>query len=136
MRTPAWDEVREFLRHDRWTPDKQRSSDHDYFEKTLPDGEILITKVSRSSNKTMSAGRFKAILADQLRINEAQFWNVLRAKEPAARPPEAPEAGPPSLPVWLVRELERGGVTAAEIEALDEPSALAVAMEIPSRPGE
>ena len=68
MKTPTWDEVREFLQHDRWTADRKRSTDHDYFTKTLPDGEILITKVSRSSEKTMSPGRFKAILSDQLRL--------------------------------------------------------------------
>jgi len=86
LKTLTWDEVREFLQHDRWTADRKRSTDHDYFTKTLPDGEILITKVSRSSQTTMSPGRFKAILSDQLRLGEAQFWEVLRTKTPSMRP--------------------------------------------------
>lgn len=99
MRTPDWDQVREFLRHDQRVADKQRSTDHDYFEKTLAAGEVLITKVSRSGQKTMSPGRFKAILSDQLRINEAESWNVLRLKSPATRPSPEPEPEPESLPL-------------------------------------
>ena len=134
MRTPDWDQVREFLRYDRWSPDKPRSTDHDYFEKTLPDGEILTTKVSRSGKKTMSAGRFKAILSDQLHISEQQFWEVLRTRKPAVRPAPEPEPEPPSLPLWLVRELERSGVPASQIEQLDERHARELLAEIRSRP--
>jgi len=134
LRTPTWDEVREFLQHDRWTSDRRRSTDHDYFTKTLPDGEILITKISRSTQKTMSPGRFKAILSDQLRVGEAQFWEVLRTKTSAARPAPAPEPEPASLPLWLAHELERCGVTPTEIEKLDEPRAKALLAEIRSRP--
>ena len=120
MRTPDWDEVREFLKHDLWAPDTPRSTDHDYFIKTLQDGEILITKVSRSGGRTMSAGRFKAILADQLRVNEAQFCEVLRTKKPANRPAPEPEPEPVSLPLWLAYELQRRGISAAAIGMLDE----------------
>lgn len=51
MRTPTWDEFREFLRHDDW--DEDRSTGHDFFEKTLPDGEILRTRASRSLQLSM-----------------------------------------------------------------------------------
>lgn len=134
MKTPTWDEVREFLQHDRWQADRKRSTDHDYFTKTLPDGEILITRVSRSTQKTMSPGRFKAILSDQLRLGEAQFWEVLRTKTPARRPAPAPEPEPASLPLWLARELERAGITPREIESLDQSQAKALLAEIRSRP--
>lgn len=134
MRTPAWDEVREFLQHDRWTSDRRRSTDHDYFTKTLPDGEILITKISRSGQKAMSGGRFKAILSDQLGISEPQFWEVLRTKRPATRPVPAPEPEPVSLPLWLAHELERCGISPKELEKLDEPHAKALLAEVRSRP--
>jgi hypothetical protein len=138
LRTPTWDEApagefREFLRYDGWMPDKPRSTDHDYFIKTLPDGEILITKVSRSGQKTMSAGRFKAILSDQLRVAEADFWEAIRTKQPAPRPAPVPEPEPRSLPLWLARELERSGVAPAEIERLDEARARTLLNEIRSR---
>ena len=60
VRTPTWDEFREFLRHDDWEAD--RATGHDFFEKTLPDGEILRTHASRSGSKTSSPGSFQGDL--------------------------------------------------------------------------
>lgn len=134
MRTHDWDDVREFLRHDQWTADIERSTDHDYFEKTLVTGEVLTTKVSRSGKKTMSPGRFKAILSDQLRLNEAEFWNVLRLKEPAPRPSLEPESEPESLPLRLVQQLERSGVRPEDIAGLSTEEAIALLAELRSRP--
>jgi hypothetical protein len=119
LRTPTWDEIREFLRHDDW--DEDRATGHGFFEETLPDGEILRTHASRSGSKTMNPGRFKAILSDQLRLGEAEFWDVLRTKSPAPRPSSAPEPEPRSLPLWLALALEREvGLTREQIAELDE----------------
>jgi len=135
VRTPTWDEFREFLKYDGWEPD--RGTGHDHFEKTLPDGEILRTHASRAGSKSMSPGRFKAILADQLRLNEAEFWEVLRTRSPAQRPSSAPELAPESLPLWLARALEREvGLSRAEIAGLDEDAARQTLNEARSRPGE
>jgi len=134
LRTPSWDEFREFLKHDDWEED--RATGHDFFEKTLPDGEILRTHASRSGPKTMSPGRFKAILADQLRLGEAEFWDVLRTKTPALRPSPAPEPAPRSLPLWLAQALAREvGLTREEIAALDEIEARRQLDKARSRPG-
>ncbi len=133
MRTPTWDEFREFLKHDDWEPD--RATGHDHFEKSLPDGEILRTRASRAGSKTMSPGRFKAMLADQLRISEAEFWEVLRSKSPATRPSPAPEPASKSLPLWLAIALEREvGLTREQISKLDEAEALLALKEARSRP--
>lgn len=133
MKTPDWDEIREFLRYDGWRED--RSTGHDFFEKVLADGEILITHVSRSGPKTLSPGRFKAILTDQLRVNEAEFWEVLRTKRPALRPSAAPEPPPAGLPLWLARALEReAGLTRDQIAQLDEQTARDLINEVRSRP--
>lgn len=133
MKTPTWDEFREFLRHDDWEED--RATGHDFFEKTLSDGEILRTHASRSGSKTMSPGRFKAILADQLRLNETEFWEVLRIREPAQRPSPAPEPAPRSLPLWLAQALEREvGLTREQIAELDEVEARRQLHEARSRP--
>jgi hypothetical protein len=120
--------------YDRWQHDADRSTDHDYFEKTLAGGEILITKVSRSGKKTMSPGRFSAILSDQLRVSAAQFWDVIRLKKPAERPSPEPESAPVSLSLWLAQQLERAGVKAEAIEGLDDDAARALLNEIRSRP--
>ncbi|MGH2467378.1 MAG: hypothetical protein ACRDGL_06575, partial [Candidatus Limnocylindrales bacterium] len=108
-----------FLRHDGW--DEDRATGHDFFEKTLADGEILRTHASRSGLKTMSPGRFRAILSDQLRLSQAEFWDVLRTGRPARRPSPAPEPAPRSLPLWLAQAIEREvGLTREEIAELDE----------------
>jgi len=128
VRTPTWNEFREFLKYDDWEPD--RATGHDHFEKALPDGEILRTRASRAGSKTMSPGRFKAILADQLRISEAEF----RAKSQATRPSPAPEPAPKSLPLWLARALERElGLSREQIAELDEEAALLTLNEVRSR---
>lgn len=133
MRTPSWDEILEFLRSDRWTD--ARATGHDFYEKTLPDGEILQTHASRSGSKTMSPGRFKAILSDQLRVSEAEFWDVLRTGRPAPRPSAAPEPPPASLPHWLAAALEREvGLRPEEIGRLDEAEARSRLDEQRSRP--
>lgn len=133
MRTPTWDEFREFLRHDDWEED--RATGHDFFEKTLPDGEILRTHASRSGSTTMSPGRFKTPLSDQLQLIEADFWDVLRTKGPAPRGSPAPEPAPRSLPLWLAQASEREvGLTRERIAELDEGEARQRLDEARSRP--
>jgi hypothetical protein len=157
VRTPSWDEFREFLKHDDW--DEDRATGHDFFEKSLTDGEILRTHASRSGSKTMSpsiaipirsswpgdfsgtfaphrfTGRFKAILSDQLRLSEAEFWEVLRTRTPAPRPSPAPEPAPTSLPLWLAQAVEREvGLTREQIAELDEIDARQRLDEARSRP--
>jgi hypothetical protein len=133
VKTPTWDEILEFPRLDRWT--QVRATGHDFFEKTLPDGEILQTHASRSGNKSMSPGRFKAILADQLRVSESEFWDVLRSGKPAPRPSLTPEPPPSSIPAWLASALEREvGLTQTEIAQLDEAAARSMLHELRSRP--
>ncbi len=133
MRTPTWDEFREFLKHDGWEED--RATGHDFFATTLPDGEILRTHASRSGSKAMSPGRFKAILSDQLRLSEAEFWEVLRTKSPAPRPSPAPEPAPRSLPLWLAGALEREvGLARERITELDEEEARRLLVEARSKP--
>lgn len=133
MKTPTWDEVFDFLRYDGWR--HIRSTDHEFYEKALPDGEILRTHASRSGSKAMSPGRFKAILADQLHVNEDAFWTVLRTTQPAPRPSPGPDPAPASLPLWLAAVLEREGApTRLEIAELDEATAMARLTEIRSRP--
>jgi hypothetical protein len=133
VKTPTWDEILAFLRADRWEPD--RSTGHDFFEKTLPNGEILQTHASRSGSKTISPGRFKAILSDQLKVSEVEFWNVLRTGRPATRPSLAPETPPASLPLWLALALEvEVGLRPEQIAGLDEVGALALLVRARSEP--
>ena len=109
---------------------------HDFFEKVLPDGEILRTHASRSGGKTISPGRFKAILSDQLRVSEAEFWEVLRTRKPATRPSPAQEPTP-SLPLWIAQALEREvGLSREQIAELDENEARRLLDDTRSQPRE
>ena len=85
MRTPTFDEIEGFLRIDGWSQD--RSTGHDFYEKVLPDGETLRSHTSFAGKKTTSPGRFKTILADQLKVSEAEFWEALRTRK-AVEPPQ------------------------------------------------
>jgi hypothetical protein len=135
VKTPSWDEILEFLKLDRWT--EVRSTGHDFFEKVLPNGEILHTHSSRSGAKTVSPGRFKAILSDQLRVSEAEFWETLRTGKPAGRPSPSPELPPASLPMWIVEALVREvGLTPGQIGGLGESEARALIDDVRSRPRE
>ena len=83
----------------------------------------------------MSPGRFKAILSDQLRLSEAEFWEVLRTRTPAPRPSPAPEPAPRSLPLWLAQALEREvGLTRNAIAELGEDEARRLLVESRSKP--
>lgn len=105
MRTPSFDEMRRFLEADGWSV--RRRTGHEFYEKILHDGQILETRVSWSGRKTMSPGRFMAILSDQLKVTQQQFWEVLLTGTPATRPSPSLEPGPASLPKWLDRSLRR-----------------------------
>lgn len=83
MRTPTWAQIERFCRIDGWH--EVRRSDHVFYEKVLPDGIVLRTHRSFSSRKTMSPGRFKAILRYQLRVTEAQFWEALDTRSAVDR---------------------------------------------------
>jgi len=83
----------------------------------------------------MSPGRFKAILSDQLRLSEGEFWDVLRTKTPAMRPSPTPEPAPRSLPLWLAQALEgEVGLTREQIAVLEEIDARQRLDEARSRP--
>ncbi len=103
MRTPTWGEIERFCRIDGWR--ESRRTDHAFFEKVLADGTVLRTHRSFAGGKTMSPGRFKAILRNQLRVSEDDFWAALEAGEPVARPSERPEEEA-TLPAYLVRVLK------------------------------
>lgn len=83
MRTPTWAQIERFCRIDGWH--EVRRNDHVFYEKVLAEGVVLRTHRSFSSRKTMSPGRFKAILRYQLRVTEEQFWLALDTRRAVDR---------------------------------------------------
>lgn len=83
MRTPTWAQVERFCRIDGWR--EVRRGGHVFYEKVLENGVVLRTHRSLSSHKTMSPGRFKAILRYQLGVTEEELWQTLATRQTADR---------------------------------------------------
>jgi hypothetical protein len=126
-----------FCRIDGWEEvDQGRSPDHRYYRLVLDDGSVLETRVSHSSRKTMSPGRWKAILRDQLQVSDDDFWTALRTKEAVRRPGAPPaEEEIKQVPAWVVAVLSsRLGMAPADIARLGRDRAIQLAQETWSRP--
>ncbi len=118
-----------YLERDGWIKEdsrsrgRRRTGDHRRYAKHLPDGTILRTKVPHALGDEIGTDLFKHILRDQLRVDEAQFWTVVRGRgQPAS------DASPPSsatVPAWLVqRLLFTVGLPEAEVRDLTPERAL------------
>ncbi|MHB1576874.1 MAG: cytotoxic translational repressor of toxin-antitoxin stability system [Candidatus Dormibacteria bacterium] len=113
-----------------------RSPDHRYYRLVLDDGTVLETRISHSSKKTMSQGRWRAILRDQLGVSDEDFWKSLRDKRPVERP-----SGPPleeeieQIPLWAAELLTaRLGMSLAAIAQLGRDRAIELARETWAKP--
>jgi hypothetical protein len=122
VRVADFGELARFCRIDGWT--KEGSTDHDIWVKALPGGELLRTSTSHSSSKTPSRGRFKAILREQLKISEAEFWAALDSGKPVDRPGAPEPAEAPSIPAHLIAVLAgEMDLKPEDIAALDPEAA-------------
>jgi hypothetical protein len=122
-------DLRTFVTRDGWTEEpnlargRARTGDHRRYRKELADGTILRTKVPHAVGDEIGADLFRHILRDQLRVDEATFWAVVRGTPPAPAPP-TPEA--PTIPAWLVERLIRTvGLPEDVVRAMTRDEALA-----------
>lgn len=72
----SWKDLRRFLEHDGWAFVRHGSRD-DIYEKALPNGEILRTRVSKGTGE-IGKGLFSRILKQQLRIDKTYFNSKLK----------------------------------------------------------
>lgn len=131
----TYGEHRRFCEIDGWD---RRESHHTYFQKRIPDGRFLWTKVSRGKASSQYGKDLWSRVLRQLDVTEEQFNEVLRTRQPLDRRPDKPEkpAGP-SLPLWLYQMLrEKVGLTSTEIGALSEKEALALWEAWQARPAD
>lgn len=132
-RPPTWREFERFLAIDGWV--EVRRTGHVFYEKTLPEGEILQTHRSLAGDKSMGMGRFRQILTLQLKASVPEFWQALATGDPVPRPSREPERAPAALPAWLAMALEREvGLRRTEIEHLDHEAAWALLDHHRARP--
>lgn len=118
-----------YLERDGWIPEanlarvRRRTGDHRRYRKELPDGSILRTKVSHALGEEIGIGLFKHILRDQLRVDEARFWAIVRGGAQPAAGAEAPRRD--TIPAWLVERLMTTvGITEAQLRSLTRDEAL------------
>lgn len=97
MRLPTYKELKRYMEVEGWE-DKdalshKKKGDHHRYVFTTPTGERLYTRISHGNEQIYSPELFGAILRDQLRIDEIQFWAAvdkgIRPRRPL--PASAPE---------------------------------------------
>lgn len=138
--SPTAGDLEDFVKADGWRripPGERggRRESHVFYEKELPDGRILQTHVSHDRGATISAGRFGAILRDQLEVSRADFWEAIRSGESVDRPVSLDEEHPVEHEPWVIAVLVADlHMTPAEIEALGAQEAIDLVHEFWSRP--
>ena len=80
---PSWSDLERFCRHDGWEYRPQNSGRDKCYTKILSNGEILWTRVSKSSGE-IGKGLFAAILKNQLKVSLEYFNRVLSNKKYAS----------------------------------------------------
>jgi len=126
--SPTFGDIEEFLAADGWRPIRVggRRQWHLHYEKLLADGRLLQTQISHSRTKTISPGRFAAILREQLEVSREQFWQAIRTGEPVERPVDLDEPEPAvEHAAWVIRLLlEELHLSTDEIASLSTEEAI------------
>ena len=99
---------------------------HRTYELVIPSGDILRTRISKPIDRTTySASMWSAILRDQLKVTNDEFWNCVQNKVLPDRGGSAPAPNPKALPLHLINELvERVGIAPEDAIALTLEDAL------------
>lgn len=69
---PTFGDLKRYCEKTGWV--LVRNTDHWYYEKLLPDGTLLRTRVSHAVHREIPRGLWSKILKNQLRISEEEFW--------------------------------------------------------------
>jgi hypothetical protein len=126
---PTFEDLRRYLLRDGWTEEpnlargRARTGDHRRYRRELADGTVLRTKLPHRLRDEIGRDLFQHILRDQLRVDEARFWAVVRGTSGADEGP-APDA--PTIPGWLIERLIRTvGLAEEEVRGMTGDQALA-----------
>jgi hypothetical protein len=72
---PTFGNLKSYCKKNGWY--LTRNTDHWYYEKVLPNGEILRTRISHATGKEIPGNLWRKILKHQLKITEEEFWKSL-----------------------------------------------------------
>jgi hypothetical protein len=84
---PSWKDLDRFLRNDKWKRIPQNSGTDTTYVKYLSNGEILRTRVSKSSSE-IGKGLFSSILRNQLHVSKEYFNRVLSSGKHSSDDPQ------------------------------------------------
>ncbi len=127
--TEGWQEVRNArgkkVRH------------HITYELVLSSGAILRTRISRpANNDTYGPRLWSAILADQLCVSEAEFWECVTNGVVPVRERPSPIAPANAIPATLAYQLIHVvGLPMEQVAALTKDKAVSIMQQHWSRPG-
>lgn len=116
---------------DEWVVRKtargKKAGDHTRYRKVLPDGSILITKVSHGRKGIDDPDLFAHILRTQLKVTAEQFWAAVDHGTKPERPGVEPESVPKeSIPFDLARNLlVKAGIPQSKLARMSKDEAIA-----------
>lgn len=117
-----------FCETEGWTRRKSargKENTHHYnYELALPNGEILWTRISHPVNRNdYGPGMWADILRDQLRVNEATFWECVKnGVKPDRGAATAPRGE--AIPLGVVHVLTSFGVPEVEVMRMTKAEAI------------
>lgn len=129
---PTWGDIDAFCEADQW--DGDRSTDHAFWEKRLPNGELLQTHRSFSASQEIGTNLFRMILREQLKVSREEFWKAVQSGNPVDRPVDLEDVTP-TYESWVVQNLTRRGYSLEQIYEMTPDEAKARLQDIWTQPG-
>jgi hypothetical protein len=128
--SPSWPRAdravhKQFVEAEGWVA--VESKHHDTYELTLPNGDVLRTRISRPPSKKHTYGKsiWAHILRDQLQVTDAEFWACINKGQLPDRGADV-EAPAEAIPVDVVRLLvDRVGLTTQQVRGMSPDEAIA-----------
>lgn len=104
---------------------------HRTYELTLWNGRILRTRISRPVDRSQYApSMWSHILREQLEVDSVAFWACVRDGLRPDRGEAKPAQPKKTMPLFLLRELQRLGIAESRILTLDAGEAAALRAEL------
>jgi hypothetical protein len=129
--TPTWGDIDAFCKVDGWH--EARITDHVFWEKILPGGELLQTRRSFAQGDEIGESLFRLILRRQLQVSRDEFWGAINSGKPVDRPVDPLEDAPTYAP-WVVSGLLAKGYQEEQINELEPEQAEKLLLRLWSEP--
>jgi hypothetical protein len=126
LREPTRKDHQQFCLNEGWRQVRNargKAGHHVTFELTLPDGQILRTRISHPPNReTYGPSMWAHILRDQLQVSEDEFWACVRKKTVPQRSRGAPTMS--SIPAGVVAQLLSHGIEESDVRLMSRSEAI------------